>query len=125
MKRFVLVFFCVLGTLFLVACAAWRPKPMDLCNAESKPDIPQPVLTTALSEAQAYSDDIYGPDCVVCAEVFAETPVTFKIHITSPADPEMLLNTSAEVQIRRIDGAVVSKGQYHSCYVHRIHRSGT
>jgi hypothetical protein len=98
---------------------------MELCDSDAKLDIPPPVLGRALSGAQAYSDRVYGNDCVVCAEVFAETPTTFKLHITSPSFPDMLLNTSAEVTVNSSDGSVLSSGRYHSCYVHRIHGGAT
>ncbi len=113
----------VLCAVLVAGCVT--SKPMELCDPNAKPDIPQIVMKKALSGAQAYSDHVYGRDCVVCAEVFAETPATFKLHITSPSSPDMLLNTSAEVTVNSSDGSVISSGRYHSCYVHRSHGGGT
>ena len=113
---------CLVLSTSVVGCAT--PKPMDLCDPDARPTIPHAILTRALSGAQAYSDQIYGRDCVVCAEVFAQTPNSFMLHITSPSFPDMVLNTSAEVTVNSSDGSIISRGQAHSCYVHRTHGGG-
>jgi len=69
---------------------------------------------TALQQAQRYSDEIYGNDCFVCAQVF-DQPDQYMLHITSPFD-DMIIDTSAAITVRKSDGAVVSRAQWHSCH---------
>ena len=72
-------------------------------------------LQSALVRAQAYSNEFYGKDCFVCAELLSYEDGNIRLHITSPL-PDMLINTSAVITVRAADGKVLSKGAYHSCH---------
>jgi hypothetical protein len=113
----------ILSAVVLTSCAAKPPQPMHLCNTETQTNIAPAILTKALTQAQSYSNEIYGSDCVVCAELFGDTPKAFTVHITSPSSPDMLLNTSATITVQKSDATVISRGQYHSCYVHSVRQA--
>jgi hypothetical protein len=113
--------------VIITGCAVTRPSklhPMDLCDSGSAPnDIEPKLLAAALVKAQTYSNEAYGPDCLVCAAIFADEPTEFILHITSPI--ETLINTSATITVRKSDGAVVGRAKYHSCHARRSVTSGT
>jgi hypothetical protein len=89
---------------------------METCVRGALPTAVEPAaFTTALARAQAYSDEIYGKGCFVCAEVFADKQTSYTLHITSPIE-DMLINTSATITFRKSDGAVVATAKYHSCH---------
>jgi hypothetical protein len=118
--RFVLA--AVLLSLF-AACATQHrpPKAMALCDLDASLEgISPKLLGHALVEAQRYSNKTYGPDCYVCGQIYSQDAYSFMIHITSPVD--LPLNTSAAITVRKSDGAVLSRGKWHSCYV-RINNS--
>jgi len=71
-------------------------------------------FASSLREAQRYSDEKYGSDCFVCAEVF-DQPEEYMLHITSPIE-DMLINTSAAIAVRKSDGAVTERAIWHSCH---------
>ncbi len=95
---------------------------MRLCDESTSTQEPDTALLThALVEAQRYSDEFYGPDCYVCAELLPAEPRNLSLHITSPFD--LLLNTSAVITVRRSDGKVLRKGAYHSCHARTTSRA--
>jgi hypothetical protein len=77
-------------------------------------------FAASLREAQRYSDEKYGSDCFVCAELF-DDPDEYMLHITSPIE-DMLINTSAAITVRKRDGAVTERAIWHSCHA-RIRKS--
>src|SRR5262249_42462161 len=97
--------------------------PMALCDPDtaSRENIAPNVLSKARAEAQAFSNKIYGADCFVCAEIYGSDPDTFRLHITSPVDA--IINTSAGVTVRKSDGKIVERQQWHSCHARIIHRA--
>ena len=96
---------------------------MELCNPDSvPPDIKPALLTAALVAAQAYSNEAYGSDCFVCAQVLGDEAGEFTLHITSPLD--LLLNTSATITVRKSDAAVIERAKYHSCHARRTNVPG-
>jgi hypothetical protein len=102
----------------LASCAAVAPAPapMELCAVTQETEAIDPAqLRMALIRAQAYSNEFYGEDCFVCAELLSYEEGNIELHITSPV-PDMLLNTSAVITVRAADGKVLSKGAYHSCH---------
>ena len=89
---------------------------MKLCAVtEATEAIDPEQLRIALTRAQAYSNDFYGEDCFVCAELLSYEDGRIDLHITSPV-PDMLINTSAVITVRAADGKVLDKGAYHSCH---------
>jgi hypothetical protein len=108
----------VASVFALASCAAISPAPapMELCAVTEKTEALDPAqLRMALTRAQAYSNDLYGRDCFVCAELLRYEEGSIELHITSPVS-DMLLNTSAVISVRAADGKVLSKGAYHSCH---------
>src|SRR5688572_18936081 len=71
-------------------------------------------FAASLIEAQRFSDEKYGADCFVCAEVFDELD-KYMLHITSPIE-DMLVNTSAAITVRKRDGEVIERAIWHSCH---------
>ncbi len=108
------------AALILVACAATpptTPREIKTCVDGATPaDVGALAFSDALRLAQAYSDEVYGADCVVCAEVI-DRPDEYMLHITSPGE-DMLINTSAAITIRKVDGKVLNRSVWHSCHVH-------
>jgi hypothetical protein len=102
----------------LSACAAHpaaAPRQMQTCVEGAAPaEVSAEAFAAGLREAQRYSDEKYGSDCFVCAEVF-DRPEEYMLHITSPVD-DMLINTSAAVTVRKSDGAITARGIWHSCH---------
>jgi hypothetical protein len=109
--------FC-LATVAVSGCATHptaEPRQMETCVKGAVPaDVSAESFSAALKEAQRYSDEKYGPDCFVCAEVF-DQPDEYMLHITSPVE-DMLINTSAAVTVRKVDGAVTERSIWHSCH---------
>ena len=92
-----------------------EPRQMKTCIEGAAPaDVSAESFSAALREAQRYSDERYGSDCFVCAEVF-DQPDEYMLHITSPIE-DMLINTSAAITVRKTDGAVTMRGAWHSCH---------
>jgi hypothetical protein len=90
-------------------------QPMKTCVVGVVPrGVAAATFSRALLDAQRYSVRIYGADCLVCAEVMADSDSGFTLHITSPIE-DMLLNTSATISFRKPDLAVLKTAQYHSC----------
>jgi hypothetical protein len=71
-------------------------------------------FAAALREAQRYSDEKYGSDCFVCAELLDDSD-EYMLHITSPIE-DTLINTSAAITVRKRDGAVTERAIWHSCH---------
>src|SRR3569833_2375699 len=110
-----------LGMLVFVFCVSCvsnhssSSRVMETCVQGASPSgVDTSAFTSARARAQAYSDDIYGKDCFVCAEVFADEPASYTLHITSPIQ-DMLINTSAIIRFRKSDGSVLATAKYHSC----------
>jgi hypothetical protein len=94
---------------------------METCIEGAAPaGVSADSFSAALREAQRYSDEKYGSDCVVCAEVF-DRPEEYMLHITSPIE-DTLINTSAAVTVRKADGVVIKRSIWHSCHA-RIKRA--
>lgn len=113
-NRTVLLTVCLLA---FAGCAAMppAPMPMELCKVTEETAALDPgQMRMALIRAQEYSNDFYGEDCFVCAELMSHQDGEIKLHITSPL-PDMLINTSAAITVRAADGKVLDKGAYHSC----------
>lgn len=88
---------------------------MDLCYEQAESMLISPhVLTSALLEAQRYSNAIYGEECFVCAEIMPTVDESFELHITNPFD-DIMINTSAVVEFDLSTGNVVDRRAYHSC----------
>lgn len=105
-------------TSVLSSCVATPPAstPMELCaETDETRSIDPGQLDVALVRAQAYSNEFYGEDCFVCAEVLGTENGNIALHITSPI-PDMLINTSAVITVRAADGKVLKKSAYHSCH---------
>jgi hypothetical protein len=117
--KYLLQMLVALLTIECCSCVAGKAtsvQPMRTCVVGAIPSgVDAIAFQTALAQAQRFSDRIYGSDCFVCAEVVGDEPTSYMLHITSPIE-DMLLNTSAEIKVRKSDGAVLSKAQYHSCY---------
>lgn len=112
--------FLALTCVGLLASCATAPvvsvAPMKLCADDERSKAIDPkFLQSALVEAQRYSESVYGTDCFVCAEVFVFDPSKLWLHITSPV-PDMFINTSASIWVRRSDGKVVERSLHHSCH---------
>ena len=89
---------------------------MRLCAEDEKSRALDPaLLESALVEAQRYSNEVYGSDCFVCAEVLTFDPSRLWIHITSPVQ-DIPINTSASIWVRKSDGKVVERALGHSCH---------
>jgi hypothetical protein len=104
-------------------CASNRAAPMEPCGGrdfaqEIRPDI----LRAALVRAARWSDEVYGSDCVVCAEFYDDDEHSFTFHVTSPASEGMILNTSATLTFNRSSGRLLRTALYHSCHVRRVHQ---
>ena len=94
---------------------------MKTCIEGAVPEAVDAVaFSTALRQAQWYSDKVYGDDCFVCAEVIDESE-TYFLHITSPIG-ETPINTSAGISVRKSDGKVIERSVWHSCHA-RIKRA--
>jgi tRNA U54 and U55 pseudouridine synthase Pus10 len=94
---------------------------METCVEGAAPaGVAAESFSAALREAQRYSDEKYGSNCYVCAEVF-DRPAEYMLHITSPIE-DMLINTWAAITVRKADGAVTERGIWHSCHA-RIKRT--
>jgi hypothetical protein len=94
---------------------------MQTCVDGEKPaGVESAAFAAGLQQAQSYSDEIYGKDCLVCAQVL-DQPEQYMLHITSPYEDGTAINTSAAITVRKSDGAVVAHAQWHSCYV-RVRR---
>lgn len=88
---------------------------METCIEGAIPaDVSAESFSIALKQAQRYSDEKYGSDCFVCAEVF-DRPDEYMLHITSPIE-DMLINTSAAITVRKTDGAIAQRAIWHSCH---------
>jgi hypothetical protein len=120
--------FCGLAIVICGSCTSSHgtvPRIMGTCVEGASPtSVAISAFSTALGRAQAYSDQIYGKDCFVCAEVFADEPTSYTLHITSPIQ-DMLINTSATIRFRKSDGAVVATARYHSCHARIEPRVGS
>ena len=94
-----------LAAVAVSGCAtqpAAEPRPMETCVEGAAPaDVSAESFSAALREAQRYSDEKYGSDCFVCAEVF-DRPKEYMLHITTPIE-DILINTSAAVTVRKAD----------------------
>jgi hypothetical protein len=116
----------ILAIAFCASCASSHrnvSRVMETCVRGASPKSDEmSAFTMARARAQAYSDEIYGKDCFVCAEVFADEPASYTLHITSPIE-DMLINTSATIRFRKSDGAVLATAKYHSCHA-RIESKG-
>ena len=98
---------------------ATHPTPtsrqMQTCVDGATPaDVTAESFAAALREAQRYSDEKYGSDCFVCAELLDDSD-EYMLHITSPIE-DTLINTSAAITVRKRDGAVTERAIWHSCH---------
>lgn len=78
------------------------------------------ILNKSLIKANLWATQIYGSSCVTCAEIYDVNKDSFTLHITSPRDDDMIINTSATMEFNLKTGRVQAKAKYHSCYVHYI-----
>jgi hypothetical protein len=120
--RFLAVFCMAIGAIS--GCAASplaEVRLMKTCVDGAAPTgVSAESFSAALMAAQKYSDEKYGSDCVVCAEVL-DRPEEYMLHITSPIE-DALINTSAAITVRKSDGVVTSRAIWHSCHA-RIRKS--
>jgi hypothetical protein len=104
-----------LAIVAVSGCATTEPRQMQTCVEGAAPaGVSARSFSAALRKAQRYSDEKYGADCFVCAEVF-DRPREYMLHITSPFE-DMLINTSAAITVRKADGVVTERGIWHSCH---------
>ena len=125
-KPGIIVLVCVMvsGCVGTPPRKAADPAAMPMCYENEHTAAVEPsLLLRARVEAQRYSNEIYGADCVVCAEVLdpKDEDGLLWVHITSPYVD--LINTSAAIWMRP-DGKVVRKGQWHSCHA-RLRKSAS
>lgn len=89
-------------------------RQMETCLAAAAPvGVTAESFAAALREAQRHSDEAYGSDCLVCAELIDRAD-EYILHVTSPIEG-MLANTSAAITVSKIDGVVTSRHVWHSC----------
>jgi hypothetical protein len=107
-----------LAAVALIGCAthpATFSRQMETCVEGAVPaNVSAESFSVALRQAQRYSDEKYGSDCFVCAEVF-DRPEEYMLHITSPIE-DALINTSAAITVRKKDGAITQRAIWHSCH---------
>lgn len=90
-------------------------EPMPLCLRSVVTDaIEASQLRSALVKAQAFSNQRYGEDCYVCAELQRFEEGEIELHIRSPL-PDSWVGTSATIRVRAADGKILDKTLYHSC----------
>ena len=115
MRQFNCLFLAVVAVLGCAARPAANSRQMQTCIEGAIPtNVSAESLAAALTQAQRYSDEIYGSDCFVCAEVF-DDPDEYMLHITSPIE-DMFINTSAAITVRKRDGAITERNVWHSCH---------
>jgi hypothetical protein len=104
-----------LATVAVSGCVTTEPLQMQTCVDGAAPvGVSTKSFSAAPRKAQRYSDEKYGADCFVCAQVF-DRPHEYMLHITSPFD-DLLINTSAAITVRKADGVITERGIWHSCH---------
>ena len=93
---------------------------MELCGTENANIIDPKVLHKSLIKANSWAVKIYGSSCVTCAQIYDIYKDSFMLHITSPGDEDMIINTSATMEFNLQTGKVQAKTKYHSCYVRYV-----
>lgn len=113
--------------IYIVACvlfcslsALGKEKAMELCETDKANLVEPKILHKSLVKANSWAVKIYGSSCVTCAQIYNIDKDSFTLHITSPGDEDMIINTSATMEFNLKNGKVQAKAQYHSCYVRYV-----
>ncbi len=106
--------------IFYSVAAFGEGKAMELCGTENVNLVEPKILNKSLVKANSWAVKIYGASCVTCAQVYGIDKDSFTLHITSPGDEDMIINTSATMEFNLKTGKVQAKAQYHSCYVRYV-----
>ena len=95
-------------------------KAMELCSMEKVELINSEVLGKSLVKANSWSTKIYGSSCVTCAQIYSINENTFMLHIISPTNEDMIINTSATMEFNLKNAKVKNRSIFHSCHVRYI-----